>query len=78
MEKINWKVTNFLISKELKSLIVVNDPQKKEDIDSEFFSGVVVNADESKTNSVLYRSNQFRKSYFEHLDRDKVKVTWGE
>lgn len=77
MKDINWNVTNFLISKKLKSLIVVSEPQKKEDSDSEFFSGVIVNADESDTNNVLYRSNQFRKSYFEHLDRDKVKVTWG-
>lgn len=76
MGDINWNVTNFLISKKLKSLIVVSEPQKKQDADSEFFSGVIVNADESDTNNVLYRSNQFRKSYFEHLDRDKVKVTW--
>ena len=76
MENINWNVTNFLISKKLESLIVVNDPQNKKDADSEFFSGVIVNADDSKTNSVLYRSNQFRKNMFLPLDKNKVKVTW--
>lgn len=76
MEDINWNVTNFLISKKLESLIVVSDPQNKKDADSEFFSGVIVNADDSKTNSVLYRSNQFRKNMFLPLDKNKVKVTW--
>lgn len=76
MKDINWNVTNFLISKKLKSLIVVSDPQNKKDADSEFFSGVIVNADNSETNNVLYRSNQFRKNMFLPLDKDKVKVTW--
>ena len=76
MENINWNVTNFLISKKLESLIVVSDPQDKKDVDSEFFSGIIVNADDSKTNSVLYRSNQFRKNMFLPLDKNKVKVTW--
>lgn len=76
MSDINWNVTNFLISKKLESLIVVSEPQNKKDADSEFFSGVIVNADDSKTNSVLYRSNQFRKNMFLPLDKDEVKVTW--
>ena len=76
MSDINWNVTNFLISKKLKSLIVISDPQKKQDADSEFFSGVIVSADNSETNNVLHRSNQFRKNMFLPLDKDKVKVTW--
>jgi hypothetical protein len=59
---INWKASNFLKSKE-GNLIVVNQPNGKEDQD--FFSGTIIYANESKTNSAPHYSSHFRKSKFE-------------
>lgn len=74
MEKeIKWGNSNFLRS--IKgNLIVVSTPSSNKD--SEFFEGVVINADESEHNTILTHSNTFRKNKFELLTVDEIKVNF--
>jgi hypothetical protein len=70
-KRINWKVSNFLISKQ-GNLIVVNQPNHTDD--AEFFSGSIIYADESEINNAPDYSTHYRKNKFERLDKSKVVI----
>ena len=71
MSRINWKKSNFLISKK-GNLIVVNTPNHtKEDVE---FEGIILNAKESETNNELYSSKHFKRLKFELLNPEDVEV----
>lgn len=70
-KRINWKKANFLKSKK-GNLIVVNAPSITDDND--YFSGVIIYADESETNTALHHSYHFKKNKFDKMSKEEVLI----
>lgn len=56
------------------NLLVVSTGRVK----GERFEGIILNADESKTNKAPYHSNEFLMSVFEFVDKSNVKVIFND
>lgn len=70
MSTLKFTKSNFLKSK-TGNLIVVNCPSRK---DSEYFEGIIVNAEDSKTNTLLHHSKEFRKDKFDLIEPTEVRL----